>query len=134
VFSGDNHVLVNFDASWCSIRLMGAKAMAKAIGENNRLASLDLSHNSFTNDTLVSITSSLTTNTALSELNLRGSHFISRYEGPVKENPDSLITGKNSQIYDMLLAAATNQSLKIFRVIFFKKKKTKQFYYFVFIS
>jgi len=106
---------------------MGAKAMAKAIGENNRLASLDLSYNSFTNDTLVSITSSLTTNTALSELNLRGSHFISRYEGPVKENPDSLITGKNCQIYDMLLAAATNQSLKIFRVIFLLKKNLNNF-------
>lgn len=119
MFSEENLILVNFDVSWCSIRLAGAKAMAKAIGENSRLETLDLSHNSFTNDTLVSIKSSLETNTTLHELNLRGSHFISRYEGPVKENPDILISGKDSQIYDMLVTAAKNQSLKSLRVIFF---------------
>ena len=93
--------------------------MAKAIAENNRLEILDLSYNSFTNQTVPSITNSLTSNSALSELNLRGSHFISRYDSAVKENPDLITTGKNCQIYDMLVAAATNQALKLLRVNLF---------------
>ncbi|CAF1418044.1 unnamed protein product [Adineta steineri] len=113
---GENHLLAKFDASWCSIRLSAAKEMAKAIGENNRLESLDLSHNGFSNDTLGSITSSLSSNSALTELNLRGSHFVCRHEGADKYKPDRLITGKDCQLYDMLVAAATNQSLKIFRL------------------
>jgi hypothetical protein len=40
----------------------------------------------------------------------------------VKENPAILITGKDSQLYKMIVAAATNQTLKIFGV-----KKTKIF-------
>jgi hypothetical protein len=95
---------------------MGAKALAKAIGDNSKLISLDLSHNSFTNDTVESITSSLARNTTLCELNLRGNQLISRYDGTVKENPSILITGKESQIYKMIVAAATNQSLQILRV------------------
>ncbi|UJR27321.1 hypothetical protein I4U23_008614 [Adineta vaga] len=112
----ENHSLVNFDASWCSIRLKGAVATAKAIGENNRLETLDLSYNSFTNQTIPFITNSLTSNSALLELNLRGSHFISRFEGEVKIKPDCLINGKECQIYDMFVAAATNQSLKILQL------------------
>ncbi|CAF1399229.1 unnamed protein product [Adineta ricciae] len=112
----ENHTVISLDASWCSIRLKGAVAMAKAIAENNRLEILDLSYNSFTNQTVPSITNSLTSNSSLSELNLRGSHFISRYDSAVKENPDLITTGKNCQIYDMLVAAATNESLKLLRL------------------
>ena len=102
--------------SWCSIRLTGAKAMAKAIGDNNRLLTLDLSHNSFTNETIDLITQSLSRNMMLCELNLRGNQFISRFDASVKENPTLLITGKENQLYKMIVAAATNQTLKIFRV------------------
>ncbi|CAF3366478.1 unnamed protein product [Rotaria sp. Silwood1] len=112
----DNNFLLNFDISWCSIRLMGAKALAKAIGDNNKLISLDLSYNSFTNDTIESLTTSLTRNMSLCELNLHGNQFICRYDATIKENPSLLITGKDSQIYKMLISAATNQSLKIFRL------------------
>lgn len=106
--------------SWCSIRLAGAKAMSKAIGDNNQLLSLDLSNNSFTNETLELITQSLSRNMMLCELNLRGNQFIIRFNATVKENPTSLITGKENQLYKMLVTAATNQTLKIFRV---KKRK-----------
>jgi hypothetical protein len=75
-----------------------------------------LSHNSFINDTVESITRSLTRNTTLCELNLRDNQIISRYDGTIKENPNKLITGEASQIYKMIVVAATNQSLKIFRV------------------
>lgn len=109
--------------SWCSIRLTGAKAMAKAIGDNNKLLTLDLSHNSFTNDTLELITQSLSRNMMLCELNLRGNQFISRFDATVKDNPTMLITGKENQLYKMIVAAAINQTLKIFRVM-----KNKSFY------
>lgn len=102
--------------SWCSIRLAGAKAMAKAIGDNNRLLTLDLSHNSFTNETIDLITQSLSRNMMLCELNLRGNQFINRSDATIKENPTLLITGKENQLYKMIVAAATNQTLKIFRV------------------
>jgi hypothetical protein len=52
----------------------------------------------------------------LCELNLSGNQLISRYDGTIKENPLVLITGKDCQLYKMIVAAATNQSLKIFRV------------------
>jgi hypothetical protein len=119
-FSGDNNTLLNLDISWCSIRLTGAKAIAKAIGDNNKLIFLDISHNSFTNDTINLITNSLTRNMMLCELNLSGNQLISRFDVKIKENPKILVTGKDSQLYKMIVAAATNQSLKIFRV---KKKK-----------
>jgi hypothetical protein len=56
---------------------------------------------------------------ALCELNLRGNQLVSRYDGTVKQTPSILITGKDCQLYKMIVAAATNHSLKIFRV---KKK------------
>jgi hypothetical protein len=56
----------------------------------------------------------------LCELNLSGNQLISRFDVKIKENPKILVTGKDSQLYKMIVAAATNQSLKIFRV---KKKK-----------
>ncbi|CAF3594160.1 unnamed protein product [Rotaria socialis] len=110
----DNHVLLNLDISWCSIRLLGAKALAKAIGDNNKLVSLNLSSNSFTNDTIELITQSLSRNMTLYDLNLHGNQFICRYDMKFKENPSDLTTGKESQIYKMMVAAATNQSLKTF--------------------
>lgn len=57
----------------------------------------------------------------LNELNLCGNQLICRYDGIVDENPSILITGKDCQLYKMIVAAATNQSLKILRVN--KKKK-----------
>lgn len=96
--------------------------MAKAIGDNNKLISLDLSYNSFTNDTIDLITHSLTRNVILCELNLCGNQLVCRFDMTVKENPAILITGKDSQLYKMIVAAATNQTLKIFGV-----KKTKIF-------
>lgn len=128
---------MSLDISWCSIRLTGAKALAKAIGDNNKLMSLDLSHNSFTNDTIELITNSLTRNVTLNELNLSGNQLICRYNGAVDENPLILTTGKDCQLYKMIVAAATNQSLKIFRVknqyfllkkmIFFDLVRTKSY-------
>ncbi|CAF0979777.1 unnamed protein product [Rotaria sordida] len=112
----DNNMLLNLDVSWCSIRLMGAKALAKAIGDNNKLISLDLSYNSFTNDTIEILTNSLTRNMSLCELSLHGNQFICRYDATIKENPSLLITGKDCQVYKMIVSAATNQSLKIFRL------------------
>lgn len=114
--SVDNHVLLNLDISWCSIRLTGAKALAKAIGDNNKLISIDLSSNSFSNDTVELLTTSLTRNMTLCELNLHGNQFFSRYEIQLKENPSTLTTGKDCQIYKMLVAASTNHTLKILRV------------------
>ena len=116
--SGENSVLLNLDVSWCSIRLTGAKALAKAIGENNKLISLDLSHNSFTNETIDIFTHSLKNNMTLCELNIRGNQLICGYDLSIKENPLNLINGKDSQLYKMIVAAATNPPLKIFRVKF----------------
>ncbi len=62
------------------------------------------------------ITNSLTRNMMLCELNLRDNQLICRYNITIKENPLILITGKESQVYKMFVAAATNQSLKILRV------------------
>lgn len=115
--AGDNSTLLNLDMSWCSIRLTGAKAIAKAIGDNNRLLTLDLSHNSFTNDTLELFTQSLSRNMILCELNLRENQFVCRFDATIKETPTLLITGKENQLYKMLVAAGTSQALKIFRVI-----------------
>ena len=114
--------------SWCSIRLAGAKAMAKSIGDNNRLLALNLFHNSFTNETIDLIANSLSRNMVLSELNLRENQFISRYDATVKETPSILITGKDCQLYKMLVAAATNQTLKIFHVTKKRRKKTLSYH------
>ena len=113
------------DLSWCSIRLRGAKALAKSIGDNNKLISLDLSHNSFANDTIELIKNSLTRNTTLYELNLCDNQFVCRYNGSIKENPLILINGIESQMYKMIQSASTNQGLKIFQVG--KKEKQEDF-------
>jgi hypothetical protein len=113
---GDNNVLLHLDVSWCSIRLLGARALAKAIGDNNKLIALDLSNNSFTNETIEHLTNSLTRNMILCDLNLSGNQIFCRYDGRIKSDPSILIIGKESLVYKMLVAAATNQSLKIFRV------------------
>jgi len=52
----------------------------------------------------------------LCELNLCGNQLISRYDETIKDNPLILITGKDCQLYKMIVAATTNQTLKIFRV------------------
>lgn len=108
--------MIEFDVSWCSIRLKGAEELAKGIGKNNKLVKLDLSYNSFANDNLNSLTKSLSSAMTLCELDLQGNKFISRYDAAVKENPSTLITGKDCLLYKLLLSAATSQSLKIFRV------------------
>jgi len=95
---------------------MGARALAKAIGDNNRLISLDLSNNSFTNDTIGFLTNSLTRNMVLNDLNLSGNQLCCRYNTRIKEKPSILITGREALVYKMLAAAMTNQVLKIFRV------------------
>jgi len=98
---------------------MGARALAKAIGDNNKLISLDLSNNSFTNDTIEFLTNSLIRNMILKDLNLFGNEIFSRYDIKIRDDPSILLVGKEAFIYKMLVAAATNQALKIFRV---KKK------------
>ncbi|CAF0797887.1 unnamed protein product [Rotaria sordida] len=112
----DNSTLLNLDVSWCSIRLMGARALAEAIGSNNKLISLNLSNNSFINDTVEFLTNSLTRNMTLNILNLSGNQIFCRYDTRIKEDPSILITGKESFIYKMFVAAATNQALKIFQI------------------
>jgi len=100
---------------------MGARALAKSIGDNNKLQSLDLSNNSFTNETVEILTNSLTNNLTLKELNLLGNEIFCRYDTRIKADPSILVVGKEALVYKMFVAAATNQSLKIFRV-----KKNKQ--------
>ncbi len=114
--SGDNNIVVNLNVSWCSIRLMGARALAKAIGDNNKLATLNLSNNSFANDTVEHLTNSLTRNSVLKDLNLSSNEFFCRYDTRAKDDPSILIIGKEALIYKMLVAASTNQALEIFRV------------------
>lgn len=101
---------------------MGARAIAKAIGDNNKLISLDLSNNSFTNDTVEILTNSLTRNMILKDLNLFGNEIFCRFDTRIKNDPSVLIIGKEAMIYRLFVAAATNQSLKIFRV---KKRNDK---------
>lgn len=113
---GDNNVLLELDASWCSIRLSGARAMAKAIGDNNKLIGLNLSNNSFANDTLPILNESLKRNLVLIELNFEGNHFVSRYDSKIREKPTILINGEESLLFKFLVSAGTNQSLKRFRV------------------
>lgn len=95
---------------------MGARALAKSIGDNNKLLKLDLSNNSFMNDTVEQLTESLTRNMTLKEFNLASNEFFCRYDTRIKEDPSILLIGKEAIIYRMFVAAATNQSLKIFRV------------------
>ena len=95
---------------------MGARALAKAIGENTKLISLDLSSNSFTNDTVEILTNSLTQNKNLNILNLSGNQIFCRYDTKIKEDSSSLIVGREAIIYRMLTAAATSQGLKILKV------------------
>ena len=108
--------MLHLDVSWCCIRLAGAKAIAKAIGDNNGLISLDLSYNSFTNDTLPLFTQSFTKNNTLHELNLRGNQLINRYDPTNKDMTKALTTGVQSQLCKMLAAASTNHAMKIIRV------------------
>jgi hypothetical protein len=96
---------------------MGARAIAKSIGDNNKLLSLDLSHNSFTNDTIEFLTNSLTHNLTLKNLNLSGNEIFCSYETKIKDDPSILIIGKEAILYKMFVIAATNQGLKIFRVM-----------------
>ena len=114
--SGDNNVLTHLDVSWCSIRLLGARALAKAIGDNNKLQVFDLSNNSFTNDTVELLTNSLTRNAILHELNLTGNAIFCRFTTQVKEDPSIILIGKEAHVYRLFVAAAANQALKIFRV------------------
>jgi hypothetical protein len=95
---------------------MGARALAKAIGDNNKLATLNLSNNSFANDTVEHLTNSLTRNSVLKDLNLSSNEFFCRYDTRAKDDPSILIIGKEALIYKMLVAASTNQALEIFRV------------------
>jgi hypothetical protein len=95
---------------------MGARAIAKAIGDNNKLLKLNLSHNSFANDTIEHITNSLTRNSVLKDLDLSSNEFFSRYDTRIRDDPTILIVGKEAFIYKMFVAATTNQALKIFRV------------------
>ena len=113
---GDNNVLLELDASWCSIRLSGARAMAKAIGDNNKLIGLNLANNSFANDTLPILIESLKRNVILTELNLEGNQIFSRYDSRIREKPTILINGEESLLFKFLVAAGTNQSLKRFHV------------------
>ncbi|CAF3294130.1 unnamed protein product [Rotaria sp. Silwood2] len=112
----ENSVLLNLNISWCSIRLKGTRALAEAIGENNKLISLDLSYNSFANDIVELLTNSLSRNMILNVLNLSGNQIFCRYDIKIKEGPSILIIGKESLIYKMFVAAATNQALKIFQI------------------
>lgn len=109
---GDNNVLIELDASWCSIRLSGARAMAKAIGDNNKLLALNLSNNSFSNDTLAILADSLKRNVILLDLSFEGNHFFCRYDTRIREKPSLLTTGEESLLFKFLVAAGTNQSLK----------------------
>lgn len=113
---GENSVLVNLNVSWCSIRLSGALALAKVIGDNNKLISLDLSNNSFGNDSVDALTNSLARNMSLDLLDLTGNQIFCRFDTKTKEDPSILIIGKESLVYKLFAAAATNQTLKIFRV------------------
>lgn len=118
----DNNIVLHLDLSWCSIRLAGARALAKAIGDNNKLQVLDLSNNSLTNDAVDILTNSLTRNMILKELNLTGNEIFCRFETKVKEDPSIILIGKEAMVYRLFVAAATNQALKIFRVIIFWEK------------
>lgn len=95
---------------------MGARAIAKAIGDNNKLTTFNLSNNSFANDSVEILTNSLTRNMILKELNLTGNEIFCRYDTRINNDPSILIIGKEAIVYRMLVAAATNQSLTIFRV------------------
>ena len=112
----ENTVLQHLDASWCGIRLAGAKAMSKAIGANVRLASLNLSFNSFANDTIGMITRSLRRNCTLRELDLRGNQLIGQYDAAIEKNPAAMVTGKHSELFQLIVAGATNHALRILRV------------------
>jgi hypothetical protein len=105
------------DLSWCSIRLLGAKAIAKSIGDNNRLVSLNLSHNRFNNETLDTFAGAFARNMALHELNLRGNELTSRYDRLATQKR-SIKNGNqiNDPLYHMLVAALTNHTLKVIRV------------------
>ena len=96
---------------------MGTRALAKAIGDNNKLLRLNLSNNSFMNDTMEQLTESLTRNMILQELSLASNEFFCRYDTRIKSDPSILLVGKEAIIYRMFVAAATNQALKIFRVM-----------------
>ena len=102
--------------SWCCIRLAGAKAIAKALSDNNGLISLDISYNSFTNDTLPLFAQSFEKNNTLEELNFRGNQLINRFDVNNKDMVKYLTTGVQSQLYKMLVAASTNHTMKIIRV------------------
>ena len=90
--------------------------MAKAIGDNNKLLSLNISNNSFTNETVEVLIDSLTRNLILVELNLEGNHISCRYDTRIRHDPSILLIGKEAVCYRFLVAAATNQSLKRLRV------------------
>jgi hypothetical protein len=62
------------------------------------------------------LTTSLTRNLVLNELNLSGNQIFCRYDTRIKSDPSILIIGKEALVYKLFLAAATNQALKIFRV------------------
>lgn len=96
--------------------MLGARALAKAIGDNNKLQMLDLSNNSFANDVLELLTNSLTRNVILTELNLTGNEIFCRFTTMIKEDPSIILIGKAANVYRLFIAAATNQALKIFRV------------------
>lgn len=86
--------------------------MAKAIGDNNKLLSLNIANNSFTNETVDILIESLTRNVILVELNLEGNHISCRFDSRIHHDPSILIIGKEALCYRLLVAAATNQSLK----------------------
>ena len=112
----ENTVLQHLDASWCGIRLAGAKAMAKAIGTNVRLSSLNLAFNSVANDTVGMLTRSLRRNCTLHELDLRGNQLIGQYNAAIEKSPATLVTGKQSELFQLIVAGATNRALRILRV------------------
>ncbi|CAF0889784.1 unnamed protein product [Didymodactylos carnosus] len=109
----DNNVLLNLDLSWCSIRLEGAEAIANAIGDNNKLISLNLSYNSFNNDSIAIIANSLKRNVTLQQLNLKGNRLTAKYDLNIRDDPKLIL---KMELYELILAAATNQALKILRL------------------
>ena len=90
--------------------------MAKAIGTNVRLASLNLSFNSVANDTVGMLTRSLRRNCTLHELDLRANQLIGQYNADIEMRPAILVTGKQSELFQLIVAGATNRALRILRV------------------
>lgn len=113
---GENNTIVDLDISWCSVRLTGTTALAKAMGDNNHLRKLNLSNNRFSNETLEILIRSVQRNVILEEIDLSSNQFIIRFEPSYEKNPAPIITGSESLLYKLFLVASTNQNLKIFRV------------------